>query len=143
MPTPFVPYAVDHYTAACGIMVTASHNPKDDNGYKLYWANGCQIVPPQDLEIQRCIQDHVSPWIRDISMLKSITASRNGLLKYAQQQQQQLVSSSSSLLNDPLDQITTSYYAQIKAQLCRYPAENAQVHHIHLVDRYYHEKIQC
>lgn len=42
-PTPWVPFAVKHESCAIGIMVTASHNPKDDNGYKVYWSNGAQV----------------------------------------------------------------------------------------------------
>jgi len=42
-PTPFVAYAVCHYKCVTGIMVTASHNPKEDNGYKVYWDNGAQV----------------------------------------------------------------------------------------------------
>jgi phosphoglucomutase len=53
--TPLVPFAVSHYGAAAGVMVTASHNPKNDNGYKVYWANGSQIVPPHDVGIARAI----------------------------------------------------------------------------------------
>jgi phosphoglucomutase len=42
-PTPFVPFAVLLYKCASGVMVTASHNPKEDNGYKVYWENGAQV----------------------------------------------------------------------------------------------------
>ncbi|KAK3718033.1 hypothetical protein LTR37_005459 [Vermiconidia calcicola] len=53
--TPMIPFAVKHYAAAAGVMVTASHNPKNDNGYKVYWSNGCQIVPPHDAGIAAAI----------------------------------------------------------------------------------------
>jgi phosphomannomutase len=43
VPTPFVPFGVTHYGCAAGIMVTASHNPKEDNGFKVYWGNGMLI----------------------------------------------------------------------------------------------------
>jgi phosphomannomutase len=53
--TPLVPFAVTELGAACGIMITASHNPKQDNGYKLYAANGCQIISPLDRDISKSI----------------------------------------------------------------------------------------
>ncbi|ODQ83224.1 hypothetical protein BABINDRAFT_6071 [Babjeviella inositovora NRRL Y-12698] len=55
--TPLVPFAVDHHDASCGVMVTASHNPAADNGYKVYWGNGCQIIPPHDHGISESILD--------------------------------------------------------------------------------------
>lgn len=42
-PTPFVPFAITRYDSVAGVMVTASHNPKEDNGYKVYWRNGAQV----------------------------------------------------------------------------------------------------
>lgn len=54
-PTPLLAYAVCHRNAIAGIMVTASHNPPKDNGFKVYWGNGAQIIPPQDLEISTAI----------------------------------------------------------------------------------------
>ncbi|KAK3113840.1 hypothetical protein LTR53_008478, partial [Teratosphaeriaceae sp. CCFEE 6253] len=54
--TPMVPFAVSRFGAAAGVMVTASHNPKQDNGYKVYWSNGCQIITPHDSGIARAIE---------------------------------------------------------------------------------------
>jgi len=49
--TPLVAYAVRAYAANAGIMITASHNPPEYNGYKLFWEDGVQVIPPTDREI--------------------------------------------------------------------------------------------
>ena len=47
-PTPELSFAVRHFHCHTGVMVTASHNPKEYNGYKAYWSDGCQLTAPHD-----------------------------------------------------------------------------------------------
>ncbi|MCD0476143.1 phospho-sugar mutase [Flavobacterium sp. EDS] len=55
-PTPELSFALKHLGCQCGIVLTASHNPPEYNGYKVYWEDGGQIVPPQDAEIIAMIE---------------------------------------------------------------------------------------
>lgn len=56
-PTPELSFAVRHLGCQCGIVLTASHNPPEYNGYKVYWQDGGQIVPPEDGEIIDVIEN--------------------------------------------------------------------------------------
>ncbi|XP_023685305.2 phosphopentomutase isoform X1 [Paramormyrops kingsleyae] len=108
-PTPFVetephisvihwraPFTVSNRSLCAGIMVTASHNPKEDNGYKVYWENGSQIIPPHDKEISRYIEQNLEPW--------------------PQSWDEQLVKES-PLLQDRTEEISREYFETIQ-KLC-------------------------
>ncbi|KAL8668233.1 MAG: hypothetical protein Q9202_000211 [Teloschistes flavicans] len=66
--TPLVPFAVKTFEAAAGIMVTASHNPAQDNGYKVFGSNGCQINSPEDSRIVMSINQNLEPLIRGLQV---------------------------------------------------------------------------
>ncbi len=56
VPTPLVGFTVKRLHAAAGVVITASHNPPEYNGYKVYWENAAQIVPPVDARIAAAIE---------------------------------------------------------------------------------------
>ncbi|KAA8594850.1 hypothetical protein FQN60_011985 [Etheostoma spectabile] len=92
-PTPFVPFTVLHLGLCAGIMVTASHNPKQDNGYKVYWDNGAQIVSPHDKGISQAIEENLEPWPESWSTEEALK---------------------SPLLKDPYQDIHTQYFKAIQ-----------------------------
>lgn len=55
-PTPMLSFAVRHFGCKSGVMITASHNPKEYNGYKAYWEDGGQVVAPHDTNIIKEVQ---------------------------------------------------------------------------------------
>ncbi|CAN8006846.1 unnamed protein product [Ixodes hexagonus] len=95
-PTPFVPFAILQLGCSAGIMVTASHNPKEDNGYKVYWENGAQIIPPHDSGIQESIEKNLEPWSQAWDIEQTV---KNPLCK------------------DPLSDINKNYFEQLASQV--------------------------
>jgi phosphomannomutase len=76
-PTPLTAFAALHLKAAAAVMVTASHNPPEYNGYKVYWGNGAQIIPPHDQGIAASI-DAVEP-ANQVRLLSPAEARAQGL----------------------------------------------------------------
>ncbi len=76
-PTPELSYAVRALGATAGIVVTASHNPPEYNGYKVYWSDGGQIVPPHD----KGIIEEVRNVGKDIKLMDREEAEEQGLLE--------------------------------------------------------------
>ncbi|KAJ3049379.1 Phosphoglucomutase-2, partial [Rhizophlyctis rosea] len=65
------PFAITQLKASVGIMITASHNPKQDNGYKLYGSNGSQIISPVDKDVAKRIEENLTPWIWDYTLAET------------------------------------------------------------------------
>jgi phosphoglucomutase len=83
-PTPELSFAVRHLNAVGGIVITASHNPPEYNGYKVYWQDGGQVVPAQARDIIAEIEE-----IDDFAIVKTISkeaAQADRLLKYLDQE---------------------------------------------------------
>ncbi len=70
--TPLVPFCIQHLGAACGVMITASHNPRQDSGYKVYDFDACQIRSPTD----RAIASHISQNLEPLKDYRSIIEER-------------------------------------------------------------------
>ncbi|KAH9117377.1 hypothetical protein LEN26_007852 [Aphanomyces euteiches] len=94
-----LPFAVDRLGCVAGIMVTASHNPKADNGYKVYGSNGCQIIPPHDELIAASILKNLAPW------------------------QHYDIASVRAHCENPTDSLLPKYFEAVKA-FCRYRQDN-------------------
>ena len=78
-PTPVLSFAVRHLHCQSGVIVTASHNPKEYNGYKVYWNDGGQLVPPHDknviAEVNKIKSLHDTKWQRNPDKVHIIDSS--------------------------------------------------------------------
>lgn len=80
-PVPLLSFAVRHCHAQFGVMITASHNPPEYNGYKVYWDDGAQVLPPHDAGIIEAIRQ-----VTDIHSMSSQQAESDGLLAMIQEE---------------------------------------------------------
>ena len=79
-PTPLLSYAVRYHNCSCGVMITASHNPKAYNGFKAYWDDGSQVTPPHDQNIIDAY-NNLTDW-NDVKHIDFETAMNDGLIEW-------------------------------------------------------------
>lgn len=105
--TPLVPFAVNELQCAAGIMITASHNPAQDNGYKVYWRNGCQIIPPHDANIADSITNNteIVSWDKHVIDNSLLVEGAYGFVK-------EKYMAAIKIASDPYDDL--SKYAHMK-----------------------------
>ena len=71
LPTPVVAFGIRHLGCVAGVVVTASHNPPQDNGYKVFLGDGAQIVPPADVDISSRIEEAAQHSLNDVPRSQS------------------------------------------------------------------------
>ena len=109
--TPFVPFCIVERECCLGVMVTASHNPKEDNGYKIYWADGVQITPPHDTGISNAIAQNLEPWAKVKALLQADASGDKSI---------------ASATTDPTKEISAAYFQKSTEALARHPAAGGE-----------------
>ncbi|MEP6649926.1 MAG: phospho-sugar mutase, partial [Lapillicoccus sp.] len=92
LPTPVLAFAIRHLGADAGVMVTASHNPPQDNGYKVYLGDGSQIVPPTDAQIA----SHIAA----VASVRDLVLAEDGWENLGDEVQEEYVSRVAELVRD-------------------------------------------
>lgn len=99
--TPMVPFGLLHLKAIAGVVITASHNPKEDNGFKVYWTNGAQIIPPHDAGIAASIRENLKPWHAQGADVTPLAFD-----------------ASHARLSDPFEEVTGAYFKRSGEEYC-------------------------
>ena len=137
-------FGVAHLNAAAGVCVTASHNPKQYNGYKVYWGNGCQIIPPHDAGIAAAIDANLTPW-PELKLL-DVNEHDDGAVVGVEASSSVVVDAAGAgagagadadagadddvifkhpLVTDPTASVADAYFATVKSALCNYEGQCA------------------
>ncbi|MBL7664964.1 MAG: phospho-sugar mutase [Bacteriovoracaceae bacterium] len=111
-PVPLLSYSVRYYQAGAGIMITASHNPIEYNGFKAYWSDGAQITPPVDKDIIAAY-NNITNW-NEIKWIDFESALKKKTIQYVEKE------------------MFDSYYAVIQKslihpELCKKQGENVRI----------------
>ena len=136
-------FGVAHLNAAAGVCVTASHNPKQYNGYKVYWGNGCQIIPPHDAGIAAAIDANLTPWPElksDTMTMKKNERDDGVVVVGVEEASSSAVDDAGAsaaacahddvifthpLVTDPTASVADAYFATVKSALCNYEGQCA------------------
>lgn len=111
--TPLVPFGLLHLKAIAGVVITASHNPKEDNGFKVYWTNGAQIIPPHDAGIAAAIRENLKPWHAPAQQAEGAEVAPLAF------------DASHPRLSDPFDEVTGAYFKRSGEEYCWRREQNA------------------
>ena len=127
VPTPVLAHAVLCHGCDAGIMITASHNPPQDNGYKVYWHDGAQIIPPHDRKIEHA-RHQIGLLPQDFGYDIASSAGRTDTLAPTSEQVQNDVSAGASFCQvisaaDEIEEYVRVAAAQIKSLFERSPVE--------------------
>ena len=120
--TPLVSYGIRRSGAHAGVMVTASHNVASDNGYKVYWGNSAQIIPPIDSQIAKAISSEEQASIDEHSRATWLSAEEVAAVKacasFTDLAKTIGADAKRATLSDITDDLAKEYFATIGKKLC-------------------------